>query len=84
MKSVTARSGTPAAASRVAQSLGRRNRVRNNVEGYAFIGPALLFIAVFGLWPILYTLYMSLFKWRIIQGPFVGLANYTRIFGGFT
>jgi len=68
----------------VLPSLARRNKVRNNVEGFAFVGPALLFIAVFGLWPILYTLYMSLFKWRIIQGPFVGLANYVRIFGGIT
>ncbi len=51
---------------------------RNNPLGYAFIGPALLHLVVFGLAPILYAFYLSLFKWDILKDakPFVGLGNY--------
>jgi multiple sugar transport system permease protein len=30
---------------------------------------------------MLYALYMSVHRWRIVKGPFIGLANYQRIFG---
>lgn len=66
------------------RTLARANRKRNNLEGWLFIAPAFLFIAVFGLWPLLYTGFMSLHKWRIIKGPFIGFENYAKVFGAFS
>jgi ABC-type sugar transport system permease subunit len=43
---------------------------------YALLSPALLVLCVFGVFPILYSVYISLFKMRLGQGPFVGLENY--------
>jgi multiple sugar transport system permease protein len=46
--------------------------------GYAFIGPATLHLLVFALFPLLYTLYMSLFRWNLLRDEqqFIGLENY--------
>ncbi len=51
------------------------------LTAYLFILPATLLIAVFGLFPIGYSVYMSLYNWRIRQGDFVGLRNYEATLG---
>jgi len=38
--------------------------------------PSLMLIFTFGLFPVGFALYISLHKWKITQGPFVGLKNY--------
>lgn len=45
---------------------------------WLFIGPAFLHLIVFALWPMLYSLYLSLFKFQLIKTDreFVGLKNY--------
>lgn len=53
------------------------------LTGYLFVLPAVLIIGVFGLFPIGYALYMSLFQWRVRKGDFIGLANYERIVGNW-
>lgn len=58
-----------------------RNKLTENATAYLFILPAFLVIGVFGLFPIAYAIYMSLFNWRVTKGGFTGLANYTKIFG---
>jgi multiple sugar transport system permease protein len=40
-----------------------------------------LLISVFGIFPVFFTLYVSLYKWRIKRGRFIGLANYKEMFG---
>jgi multiple sugar transport system permease protein len=61
---------------------GRRNRaVSENLIGYLFIFPSVLLISVFGIFPVFFTLYVSLHKWRIKRGRFIGLANYREMFG---
>ena len=55
--------------------------VKEHLTGYLFISPALLLITVFGLFPIVYAFYMSTYKWRVKQGKFIGLGNYTRALG---
>ena len=45
--------------------------------------PATLIIGVFGLFPIGYALYMSVHRWRIRQGSFLGLDQYEAIVGDF-
>lgn len=46
--------------------------------GYAFIGPATLHLLLFAVFPLLYTLYMSLFRWNLLRDEqqFIGLENY--------
>lgn len=48
---------------------------------YFFISPYVLFYLVFGLFPIVFSFYVSLTSWDGIGGKtFVGLANYTFLF----
>jgi multiple sugar transport system permease protein len=39
--------------------------LRDNITGWLFILPAVVIIAVFGIFPILYAAYMSIFQWVI-------------------
>lgn len=52
-------------------------RLRSSLIAYLYLLPATAILLVFHLFPIVYALYISLFNWRLIQGPFVGLDNYT-------
>ncbi len=59
--------------------MGTRARSgRSNRLGYWFVAPATLHLLVFALFPLLYTLYLSLFRWNLIREDkhFVGLGNY--------
>lgn len=55
---------------------------REWLTGYLFVLPAAVLISLFGLFPIGYAIYMSLFRWRIRQGRYVGLDNYSDLLGG--
>jgi multiple sugar transport system permease protein len=65
---------------------GERVRVRARQrrtlsgQGALLVSPALLFVGVFVLFPLLFAVYMSLTNWPLI-GPhqFVGLRNYAQI-----
>jgi multiple sugar transport system permease protein len=59
-------------------------RTREQITGYLFVLPALIVILVFGLFPIGYSIYMSLFNWRVTKGAYVGGKNYLLIFGNWT
>ena len=59
-------------------------RTKEQVTGYLFILPAFIVILVFGLFPIGYSVYMSLFNWRVTKGAFVGGSNYLLIFGSWS
>ncbi|MEJ2288595.1 MAG: hypothetical protein P8Y02_08105 [Deinococcales bacterium] len=54
---------------------------REWLTGYLFILPAVVVIAIFGLFPIAYAVYMSLYSWRVRQGAYLGLENYARTLG---
>lgn len=56
---------------------------REQFEGYLFILPAAIIIFVFGLFPIGYSLYMSMHQWIINRTAFVGGANYVKLFGSW-
>lgn len=58
-----------------------RQERRDWLTGYLFVLPATVLIAIFGLFPIVYSVYMSLHQWRVRQGPYIGLRNYESIFG---
>ena len=55
--------------------------IRENLTGCSFILPAFIIIGVFGLFPIGFSVYVSLHKWRINPGDFNGLRNYTKALG---
>jgi multiple sugar transport system permease protein len=58
--------------------------VKEQLTGYAFIFPAVFIISIFGIFPIGYAFYMSLYNWRVRQGPFVGAENYHKALGDWS
>jgi multiple sugar transport system permease protein len=59
-----------------------RRRLAENATAWLFIGPSVAVIGLFGLFPALFTIYVSLFKYRgRPQGSFVGLGNYAELIG---
>jgi multiple sugar transport system permease protein len=58
---------------------GRRwRRLTESLTAYLFIFPAFLIIGLFGLFPIVFAVYVSLHRWRIKPGDFIGLDNYAK------
>ncbi|HDQ70908.1 MAG TPA: sugar ABC transporter permease [Chloroflexi bacterium] len=61
---------------------GRRGRrIREALQAYLFLLPGVLLLLVFNLFPVGYAFYISLHKWRIQQGDYVGFDNYLRALG---
>lgn len=64
----------------------KRLSSREKRDAAAFIGftfPNFLLLGVFVFWPILYSLYLSFFRWNMIapRKTFIGLANYRTMIG---
>ncbi|MBI04879.1 MAG: hypothetical protein CMI96_03575 [Pelagibacteraceae bacterium] len=53
----------------------------NQINGYIFILPAFLIISIFGIFPVFFGMYMSVHKWKVFKGRFLGLENYKKILG---
>ena len=57
----------------------RARRWRHHLAAYGFIGPALLVLASFIVYPVGYSIWLSFHEWSgyaTAWGPFVGLDNY--------
>jgi len=52
--------------------------------GYTFITPAVLIISLFGVFPVFFGMYMSVHKWKVFKGRFLGFENYERILGNLS
>ncbi|MEW6716565.1 MAG: ABC transporter permease subunit [Chloroflexota bacterium] len=64
---------------------GKRGRdLREYLTAYLMITPAMLLIFVFGIFPVIFAVYVSLHKWKIKQGPFLGLENYVKAIDALT
>lgn len=61
--------------------IGRK--LAENLTAYAFLSPAALVIAIFGLFPVAFAFFVSLHQWRRFPGDYLGFANYTRALGNF-
>lgn len=61
----------------------RWSHYSEQLTGYLFVLPAVLLVALFGLFPIGYAFYMSLRRWRVVDRGFIGLDNYERILGSW-
>jgi cellobiose transport system permease protein len=59
----------------------RASRFDVKVSPYIYISPFFLLFAVIGIFPIAYTLNVSLYQWHLLkgQGAFVGLQNYADV-----
>jgi multiple sugar transport system permease protein len=55
---------------------------QDNATGYLFIFPSLLFLIVFALVPIIWSLALSFTSWNMMSKPdWVGLQNFSKLFG---
>ncbi len=56
--------------------------MRREWTAYLFLSPALLLFAVFTVFAVGYSFYLSFHAWNILETskPFVGLENYSRLF----
>jgi multiple sugar transport system permease protein/sn-glycerol 3-phosphate transport system permease protein len=63
---------------RTAARGAQRSRGRETALFLLFVGPNLLFFAIFSFWPIIYSAWLSFRRWDMIAPvkSFVGLANY--------
>ncbi len=58
--------------------------LRKDTYGYLFIAPFFIIFLVFGLYPIMYSFYLSFTDWDGFTNPtIVGVENYLRLFGDF-
>ena len=58
-----------------------RNSPSERIAPYAYVAPFFIIFLVFGLFPLLFTFYVSLFDWNPIgKQTFVGLANFEQLF----
>ncbi len=57
------------------------NKYSNQINGYLFVLPALLIIGLFGIFPVFFGMFMSLHKWKVFKGRFLGFENYQKILG---
>jgi multiple sugar transport system permease protein len=54
---------------------------RLNLKGFLFIVPAAIHLTIFGLYPVLRSVYLSFHSWGLSGAPkFIGLDNYIRLF----
>jgi len=60
----------------------RRRLLVENLWAYLFLLPAFAVLLVFKILPAIYAIYISTFKWDIIQGAFRGIDNYTDVLFG--
>ena len=60
-------------------SLSRANQRRENIAGYLFMAPSLLFFFGFVIFPMGMGLFTSFFNYTMTDFSFVGLANYKEL-----
>ncbi|NKQ36624.1 MAG: sugar ABC transporter permease [Chloroflexi bacterium] len=59
----------------------QKRTLKENLVAFAFLIPALTVVFTFGIFPIFYAAYVSLYKWRIKQNEWRGLDNYVNAMG---
>jgi cellobiose transport system permease protein len=57
-------------------------KVDTRVSPYLYISPFFVLFAIFGLFPLAYTAYVSLFDWSLLRDEhtYIGLGNYRELF----
>lgn len=78
---VMAQRGSPPSWPQRIIGLYHNRHLREAITGYAFIVPAFLSLGVWWLYPMVYSVYLSLTRWNFMSPTkrFVGLENYARL-----
>jgi multiple sugar transport system permease protein len=64
---------------------GRRGRdLREYLTAYFMIAPSIILIFLFGIFPVGFAFFVSLHKWRIKRGDFIGITNYLKAVDNLT
>lgn len=63
---------------RIRQTSRRQRIIRENLMAYAFLTPALILLFIFGIFPVGFAFFVSLYRWRRFPGNYLGLSNYTQ------
>jgi multiple sugar transport system permease protein len=58
-----------------------RRALSENLTAYALLSPGLLLLFIFGVFPVGFAFYVSLYRWRRFPGEYLGLAQYERALG---
>ena len=78
---MTTTSLTPPATRQAVSPNPRKRRARRDWRGWAFVAPFLVVFAAMIIAPVLYAIYLRLFRQQLIGGnAFVGLGNYIAVF----
>lgn len=60
----------------------KRRRLEKQWIGYVFISPKIVLLAIFFVFPLFFSLYISLTDWSALTAPhFIGLNNYKKLLG---
>jgi multiple sugar transport system permease protein len=59
----------------------RLRQWREYLAAYLMIAPSTILIFIFGIFPVGFALYVSMQKWRLKRGDFLGLQNYATAIG---
>lgn len=70
----------PAAAAPIKKKVSRFKRIES-FKDFSLAIPALLFLAIFTYYPLLFSVYISMTNWNLIKPvkKFVGFSNYTKL-----
>jgi ABC-type sugar transport system permease subunit len=63
--------------------LEKRRLLRNNIRGWALVGPAVLFLFLFMIYPILHSFFLTFQQYNFVfdeKPQFIGLKNWLKIF----
>lgn len=60
----------------------RWRKIRESLLAYLFLLPAFLIIGTFGIFPMAFSVYVSLHRWRIIPGDYLGIDHYAKAIDG--
>lgn len=61
----------------------KQRELKKNLMGWALVAPSLIFMLIFTVYPVFRSIYLSMTKYKLgMAGPeWLGLANYTQLFG---
>ncbi len=58
-----------------------KQTTRDHISGYLYISPFFILFGIFGVFPIIFTAYISFHKWNILGAKeFIGFKNYQMLF----
>lgn len=70
----------PLSAKRRMSRLGREVKRTSGFGGMLYVVPALILLLIFEVWPIFFSIWVSLWRWDVKALEFIGIENYQTLF----